>query len=213
MYMCIYEYPKSSKGDRCKRRSYPRVGMRYQRKCTLQHTATHCNMWPSESQSAELRGVYVLRMCRLQHVQHSTTQYNTLQHTATCGKVEPQSTEAYLKRKEIYTATHCNTLQQTTAQPNMWQVETSEYRTTRMGRGVETHIQHNGHSDCLLLFAFGQIQSAKSVCARVCFCVCVCVSGSESGSRWRGGGLGSSTIFKKFNEPYAPSSMVLNNGA
>ena len=29
----------------------------------------------------------------------------------------------------------------------------------------------------------------------------------------RGGGLGSSTIFKKFNEPYAPSWMVLNDGA
>jgi len=29
----------------------------------------------------------------------------------------------------------------------------------------------------------------------------------------RGGGLGSSTIFKKFNEPYAPSEMVLNDGA
>ena len=28
-------------------------------------------------------------------------------------------------------------------------------------------------------------------------CVCACVR--------RGGGLGSSTIFKKFNEPYAPS--------
>ena len=31
--------------------------------------------------------------------------------------------------------------------------------------------------------------------------------------RGRGGGLGSSTIFNKFNEPYAPSKMVLNDGA
>jgi len=31
--------------------------------------------------------------------------------------------------------------------------------------------------------------------------------------RARGGGLGSSTIFKKFHEPYALSYMVLNDGA
>jgi len=28
---------------------------------------------------------------------------------------------------------------------------------------------------------------------------------SDASTRWRGGGLGSSTIFKKINEPYAPS--------
>jgi len=36
---------------------------------------------------------------------------------------------------------------------------------------------------------------------------------SRNGTGARGGGLGSSTIFQEFNEPYAPSYMVLNDGA
>ena len=32
----------------------------------------------------------------------------------------------------------------------------------------------------------------------------VCIA-AEAEVSWRGGGLGSSTIFKKFNETYAPS--------
>ena len=35
-------------------------------------------------------------------------------------------------------------------------------------------------------------------------CVCVCVT-ERAGISERGGNLGSSTILKKFNEPYAPS--------
>jgi len=43
----------------------------------------------------------------------------------------------------------------------------------------------------------------ECVCARVLMCAYMC--GRSRSRMTRGGGLGSSTIFKKFNEPYAPS--------
>jgi len=126
---------------------------------TLQHTAT-CGQ--VKLQSAELRGVYILRMCRLQHVQHSTTHCNTLQHVARWNLRVQKYTWGVRKSTLQHTATNCNKPQHSRTCGKL-RPQSTELR----GLGEGTQIQLNGHDDCLLLFAFGQIQSAKYVCARV----------------------------------------------
>ena len=70
---------------------------------TLQVTATHLNTTP-----------HFTSRSRLQHLQHTATYCNILQHTQHCEGVTRQ--QARLKTHGStphYTATHCNTLQHT----------------------------------------------------------------------------------------------------
>jgi len=87
---------------------------------------------------------------------------------------------------------------------------------------MELNIQHflyfyiecfvNVHGVCLgvsrFLYVYVECVASRTLYTALSVCVhrghCQ-YAWSVHSVAWRGGGLGSSTIFKKFNEPYAPS--------
>jgi len=81
---------------------------------TVQHSATHCNMWAI---------VCEIHLCGLSGdcntLQHTATHCNTPQHTAThCNTLQHTATHCNALQ---HTATHCNTLQHTATHCNTLQ--------------------------------------------------------------------------------------------
>ena len=79
------------------------------RRCTLQHTAAHCNTLQHTATHCNKRDLYMKEgvECHIK-VAHC----NTLQHTATHRKKRDlYNTETHCNTLQ-HTATHCNTLQQ-----------------------------------------------------------------------------------------------------
>jgi len=126
---------------------------------TLQHTAT-CGQ--VKLQSAELRGVYILRMCRLQHVQHSTTHCNTLQHVARWNLRVQKYTWGVRKSTLQHTATNCNTNHSTAEHVASWDLRVQNYEDWERERK-----SNSTGMTIVYYFSLLEIQSAKYVCARV----------------------------------------------
>ena len=111
----------------------------------------------------------------VQGQQHAAMHCNTLQHTAT----------------------HCNTLQHTSTHGNTPQ-HTVTHLNTRQQTTTHGNTLQTRHPHRPLICARANSHTRKeNICLEI---VCRLVTLVR-----RGGGLGSRPIFKKFNEPYAPS--------
>ena len=166
----------------------------------LKHTATHCNT---------LQGTAI----HCSTLQGTTTHCNTLQHTVThCNTLQLTATRFSALK---HTATHCNTLQGTAAHCKALQCTATHCNTLLQIATHCTKLQHAATpSPWNLLDASIRDSTHSYATWRIymwhdSFIRDMPRSHDASICDWRihmrGGGLGSSTIFKKFNETYAPS--------
>jgi len=165
IYICVYLSTLKAKGDSSKRRSYPRVGCRYQRKCTLQLTATHCNTlqhvakWNFRVQNYEEFTSWGCVDCNT---------CNTVQHTATHCNMWQGGTSEYRSILEVYGNLHCNTPQQTATNHSTaehvasWDLRVQNYEDWERERK-----SNSTGMTIVYYFSLLEIQSAKYVCARV----------------------------------------------